>query len=92
MEHAHGGHRPDGGVRQMNPTFQFSTGGDNRFHVLSEDGQRVLCRRWREGADGNRHAVLAVLPAAEHPTMSDNLGTAADFTRKATGGATQRGR
>jgi len=33
--------------------------------VLWEDGERVFCRRWR---DGDRNAVLAVLPAAEHPT------------------------
>ena len=52
----------------MNPSFRFSTGEDNSFQVLWEDSERVLCRRWREGADGNRHAVFAVLPAAEHPT------------------------
>jgi len=52
----------------MNPAFQFSTAGDNSFHVLWEDSERVLCSGWREGADGNRHAVLAVLPAAAHPT------------------------
>ena len=28
---------------------------------------RVFCRGWRLGADGHRIAVLAVLPAAEHP-------------------------
>jgi len=33
--------------------------------VLCEDGERVFCRRWRQG---DRNAVLAVLPAAEHPT------------------------
>ncbi|TMA14402.1 MAG: serine/threonine-protein kinase PknK, partial [Deltaproteobacteria bacterium] len=35
------------------------------MQVLCEDGERVFCRRWR---DGGRNAVLAVLPAAEHPT------------------------
>jgi hypothetical protein len=34
------------------------------------DGERVFCRGWRLGADGNRSAVLAVLPAAEHPTRA----------------------
>jgi hypothetical protein len=36
--------------------------------VLSEDGERVLCRGWREDGDGNRSAVLVVLSAPEHPT------------------------
>ena len=45
----------------------FSTEGDDGFQVLWEDGDRVFCRGWRLGADGNRSAVLAVLPAAEHP-------------------------
>jgi PAS domain S-box-containing protein len=34
---------------------------------LWEDGERVFCRR-ESHADGYRAAVLAVLPAAEHPT------------------------
>ena len=33
-----------------------------------EDGERVFCRGWRLGDDGNRSAVLVVLPAAEHPS------------------------
>ena len=36
--------------------------------VLGEDGERVLCRRWRDGADRDGSTVLAVLPATEHPT------------------------
>src|SRR6266404_1331890 len=35
------------------------------LQVLSDDGERVLCRGWR--SDGNASARLAVLPAAEHP-------------------------
>jgi predicted ATPase len=34
---------------------------------LWEDGERVFCRGWRLGADGDRSAVLVVLPAAENP-------------------------
>src|SRR5947209_17225834 len=68
MEHAHGGHRPDRGVRQMNPSFQFSTGADDSFEVLWEDGEHVFGRRWENGADGCQRADLAVLSAAEHPT------------------------
>jgi len=40
---------------------------DSSLQLLWEDGERVFCRKWRDGADGKREAVLAVLPAAEHP-------------------------
>jgi PAS domain S-box-containing protein len=56
-----------GGVRQLDPSFQFGAEGDDGLQVLWEDGERVFCRGWRLGADGNRGTVLAVLPAAEHP-------------------------
>jgi hypothetical protein len=36
--------------------------------VLWEDGERVLCRGWRDCGDGDRTAVLAVLSSAKHPT------------------------
>jgi PAS domain S-box-containing protein len=36
--------------------------------VLWEDGERVFCRGWRDGADGTRKGVLVVLPTAEQPT------------------------
>jgi len=36
--------------------------------VLCDDDGILLCRACREGADGKREIVLAVLPAAEHPT------------------------
>jgi hypothetical protein len=38
--------------------------------VLWEDGDRVFCRGWRLGDDGNASAVLVVLPAAERPSPS----------------------
>ena len=44
---------------------------DGSCEVLSEDGERVFCRGWRRGDDGNRRAVLFVLPAAEHPSPSN---------------------
>jgi serine/threonine protein kinase len=48
---------------------------DRSFEVLWEDADRILCRSWRRGADGNRSAVLTVLPAAERPapTTLDRL-------------------
>src|SRR6202030_1384469 len=51
----------------MNPSSWFGAGGDSSLKVLWEDGERVFCRR-ESRADGDRAAVLAVLPAAEHPT------------------------
>ena len=51
----------------MDPSFRFGAEGDDGLQVLWEDGERVFCRGWRLDADGNRSAVLAVLPAAEHP-------------------------
>src|SRR5215469_15591918 len=52
----------------MNPSSWFDADGDRSFQVLWEEGDRVFCRGWRESADGDRDAVLAVLLAAEHPT------------------------
>jgi PAS domain S-box-containing protein len=46
----------------------FDAGRNSVLQVLWEDGERVFCRGWRNGVDGERNAVLAVLPAAEHPT------------------------
>src|ERR1700732_758076 len=51
----------------MNPSSWFGAGGDSSLQVLWEDGERVFCRG-ESHADGYRTAVLAVLPAAEHPT------------------------
>ena len=42
----------------------------DKFQILSEDSERVLCRAWRLGDDGARRAVLVVLPGAECPTRS----------------------
>jgi serine/threonine protein kinase len=52
----------------MNPSSWFDVGGDRGLRVAWEDGDRVFCRGWRDGADGDRNAVLVVLPATEHPT------------------------
>ncbi len=52
----------------MNPSFRFDAEGDRSLQVLWEDGERVFCRGWRQGGDGNRNAVLAVLSTTEHPT------------------------
>jgi PAS domain S-box-containing protein len=58
----------DGEVQRMIPSSWIGAGGDNSLQVVWQDDERVFCRGWHEGADGNRNAVLAVLPAAQHPT------------------------
>src|SRR6202051_4603900 len=55
------------GVRQLDLFFSFVVEEGGSLQVLWEDGERVLYRGWRLGADGNRSAVLAVAPAVEHP-------------------------
>ena len=56
----------------MNRSSWFDVGGYSGLRVVWEDGDRVFCRGWRDGADDARNMVLVVLPAAEHPT-SDSL-------------------
>ena len=43
---------------------------DGSSQMLWEDGDHVFHRGWRLGGDGNRSAVLVVLPAADHPSSS----------------------
>src|SRR5450631_2019919 len=52
----------------MNLSPSLGAGGVSRLTVVYEDGERVLCRGWRDDGDGDRTAVLAVLSASEHPT------------------------
>jgi PAS domain S-box-containing protein len=49
----------------MNLSFAL---GEADVLTLCEDGERVLCRGWRDEGDGNRTATLAVLSASERPT------------------------
>ncbi|WMT78177.1 AAA family ATPase [Bradyrhizobium sp. Ash2021] len=50
----------------MNPSTLLGADGNANFQALLEDGERVFCRVGSHAnADGS---VLAVLPAAEHPT------------------------
>src|SRR5258708_2862262 len=51
----------------MDPSPWLGMGGVTSLRVLWEDGERVFCRGERR-ADGRAGAILAVLPAAEHPT------------------------
>ena len=47
-----------------------NSGPDGGSQVLWEDGERIFCRGSRIDDDGNRSAVLVVLPAAEHPSRA----------------------
>jgi predicted ATPase len=49
---------------------------------LWEDGEFVVCRGSRRAADGNRSAVLAVLPAAEHPAPASIDRLAHEYSLK----------
>ena len=51
----------------MDSFFRFRAGSDYSLQVLGEDGERVFCSGWRDGADGTRKGVLAVLPARGAP-------------------------
>ena len=57
-------------IMQLDPTSWSGADRENSFQVLWEDGDRVLCRGWRQGANGDRNAVLTLLPVAEHPTRA----------------------
>src|ERR1700719_239740 len=48
--------------------LSLGAGGASDLSGLCEDGERVLCRGWRDDGDGARPAVLAVVSAAELAT------------------------
>jgi PAS domain S-box-containing protein len=52
----------------MNLSSSLEAGGASCLTVLCEEGERILCRGWRDDVDGDRTAVLAVLSNSEHPT------------------------
>ncbi|SIO47501.1 PAS domain S-box-containing protein [Bradyrhizobium erythrophlei] len=51
----------------MNLSPSLGVGEVSRLTVLLEDGERVLCRGWRDDGDSHGTSVLAVLSASEHP-------------------------
>jgi PAS domain S-box-containing protein len=59
----------------MNLSPSLVAGGMSRLTVMSEEGERVLCRGWRDDGDGSGTAVLVVLSASEHsaPAFTDRL-------------------
>ena len=41
---------------------------DGHLQVLWEEGECAFCRAWRETGDGEKSAMLAVVPTSEHPS------------------------
>ena len=52
----------------MNTFSRFNIDQGSSLQVAWEDGDRVFCRGWRTGADGNQDSVLVVRPFTEPPT------------------------
>src|SRR5882672_2166805 len=44
-------------------------GKHDSLNVLWEDTERVFCKLWRDGAEGDRHAFIPVVSGAEHSTL-----------------------
>src|SRR5882762_6815536 len=65
----------------MDPSSWSGAGRVSGLQVLWEDGERVFCRGERR-ADGHGATVLAVLPAAEHPTPATLDGLAREYELK----------
>jgi PAS domain S-box-containing protein len=59
----------------MNSSLRGRATGEESLQVLCEDSERVLCRGWRPGADGDGRLVLLVFPAMEPavPASFDRL-------------------
>jgi hypothetical protein len=62
--------------------YSLSGDPDGSSQALWEDGERVFRRGWRTGDDGDRSAVLVVMPAAEHPSRSSLDRIAHEFALK----------
>lgn len=51
----------------MDVSSRVSTNGNAGLKASWDDGERVFCREWRRGADGDVNSVLTVRAATEHP-------------------------
>jgi PAS domain S-box-containing protein len=59
------------------------TGGEHRvLQPLWDDGERLYCRTWRNNAEGVQQALMAVLPATEHPAPITFSRLAHEFALK----------
>jgi hypothetical protein len=76
------------GIRKMN--LSLGAGGASDLSVLCEDGERVLCRGWRDDGDGARTAVLAVVSAFGRPSTQDSSCSRRAPTDSCTIGSSRR--
>ncbi len=59
----------------MNLSLSLGAGGTGDLTVLCEDGERVLCRGWRDDGDGDRNAVLGrAFRARNTPRQASLIG------------------
>jgi PAS domain S-box-containing protein len=63
-------------------SVRFDAAMEGDLQILWEDNDRVFCRGWRRSADGRRRAVLAVLPAAAHPSPASLARLAHEYELK----------
>ncbi len=66
----------------MDPFSRVGADADDCLRVLWADGERLFCRVWRERDDGARRAMLAVVPAADHPSPHCLSGLAHEYGLK----------
>ena len=52
----------------MGPSFRFGSNEIGNLEILSEEGELVFARGWRDGTEAKRNSVLVILPASEQPT------------------------
>ena len=56
-----------GGVQELRPELQLGVDGICDLELLSDDGERILCRGRRFGCKGGDPSVLLAFPAADRP-------------------------
>jgi PAS domain S-box-containing protein len=66
----------------LSPSSWFRPLGDSSVQILSEDADRIFCRAWRRGAEGEPDVVLTVRPASEHPTSASLDRLAHEYSLK----------
>ena len=77
------GGRSKAALPEMTEFAWVDTRGESQpLQPLWNDGERLYCRTWRDDAEGVRHAVMAVLPAAEHPAPTTISRLAHEFALK----------
>ncbi len=64
-----------GGIQELHPKLQLGVDGVCDLKLLSDDGERILCRGRRVAGEGGEPSVLLAFPAAGHspPAALDRL-------------------